>query len=151
MCWRAQFTPSSGGAPTRTRHHRPCRGLPWAAEPHRFVAYTALREMLAGACRNGFYLLLSRWSVPRLAKRVGEQVSRCAAGTGSVTGRSSSNAAAPQGPEHGSSLRHRNLLRASWRDDGDQELPAMSSEIVGCVCHANDATIAQPYLSTLAG
>jgi hypothetical protein len=27
----------------------------------------------------------------------------------------------------------------------------MSSEIVGCVCHANDATIAQPYLSTLQG
>jgi hypothetical protein len=120
MCWRAAHS-----------EFRRCRDTYEASSTVSRAAQGRLASSIRGLYRvaggargcmpQWVYLLLSRWSVPRLAKRVGEQVSHCAAGTGSVTGWSSSNAAAPQGPEHGSSLRHRNISRASRRDDGDQE------------------------------
>lgn len=71
---------------------------------------------VAGGARG----CMPQWVLPIVEPLVGAEVGETswrtslwrAAGTGSVTGRSSSNAAAPQGPERGSSLRHRNLSRA---------------------------------------
>ena len=73
-------------------------GLRRAAEPHRSIAYAALRDALAGPRYNRFQLSLRRWiEVPKLAKRVGRQVACGPAGTGFRICRPGPDAAAPQG------------------------------------------------------
>jgi triphosphatase len=146
-------------------------GLRRAAEPHRIVAYNALREVLAGTRYNRFHLSLRRWigcrgwrnelenrslaallePAPILAGRVLTRLHRKALKRGSRFRHLQPEA------RHKLRIALKKLRYATEFFHGLSGEGEDSSSYLRCLAklqnalgHANDATTAQPFLSTLA-